>query len=145
MVKYSAILALLLIAVSAVLGLIEVGNAIALAIAGAVLIYASREKANAWCALALCVLSSGAMAAGMSDGAIGILESIYNATAQWAGWTTVGLLLGVVHTVALLWVNLTETPDDDNRYGRIYKRVIEPLAGILNGGKAKQLPFSKRW
>lgn len=145
MVKYPAILALLLIAVSAVFGLIETGNAIVLTIAGAVLIYANQEKVSVWCALALCAFSSGAMAAGMSDGAISILESIYNATAQWSGWPIAGLLLGVVHTAALLWVNLTETPDDDNRYGRIYKRVIEPLAGILSGGKAKQLPFSKRW
>lgn len=145
MAKILTVLAMLLAAASSLLGLIEPGAAALFCVAAGLIFYAIDRKVSAWGVMVLCALSASTMAAGMDADAIGIFEAIYNATANWSGWPIIGLALGVIHTVALLWVNLTETPDDDNRYGRIYKRFIEPLAGILAGGKAKQLPFSKRW
>ena len=44
----------------------------------------------------------------------------------------------VAHFAALIYVNVTETPEDNRIYGKIYKLLIEPLA--LGGGKAKQSP-----
>ena len=42
----------------------------------------------------------------------------------------------VAHVVALIVVNVTETPEDNRIYGKLYKLLIEPLA--LGVGKAKQ-------
>ena len=44
----------------------------------------------------------------------------------------------VAHVVALIVVNVTETPEDNRIYGKLYKLLIEPLA--LGIGKAKQSP-----
>ena len=44
----------------------------------------------------------------------------------------------VAHVVALIVVNVTETPEDNRIYGKLYKLLIEPLA--LGVGKAKQPP-----
>ena len=44
----------------------------------------------------------------------------------------------VAHVVALIVVNVTETPEDNRIYGKLYKLLIEPLA--LGVGKAKQSP-----
>lgn len=44
------------------------------------------------------------------------------------------------HIVALVIVNITDTPEDNRVYGKIYALLIEPLA--LGIGKAKQPPKS---
>lgn len=53
------------------------------------------------------------------------------------GSAILALLVGI-HAIAVVIVNVTDTPDDDGIPGKIYK-VIEILAGIL-GTKAKQYP-----
>lgn len=58
----------------------------------------------------------------------------------WVEWLLAGLV--AAHVVAILYVNATETPNDDTAYGKVYKHVIEPLAGILIKSRAKQKPFS---
>jgi hypothetical protein len=58
----------------------------------------------------------------------------------WVEWLLTGLI--AAHVVAVLYVNTTETPNDDTAYGKLYKHVIEPLAGILIKSRAKQKPLS---
>lgn len=58
---------------------------------------------------------------------------------DWALWVL--LVIVVVHFAAVIWVNVTDTPDDNTRYGKLYKNVLEPLAGLLVGFKAKQKSF----
>lgn len=43
-----------------------------------------------------------------------------------------------IHMLAILIVNITDTPDDDGIPGKIYK-VVEILGGVF-GDRAKQLP-----
>lgn len=45
-------------------------------------------------------------------------------------WTEILALGAAVHGAALIIVNLTPTPKDDEIYGKFYK-VIEVLAGIV--------------
>jgi|SRR5690554_723782 len=59
---------------------------------------------------------------------------------DWALWALLGLV--AVHLLALVYVNFTDTPDDNTNYGKLYKKVLEPLAGLLVGFKAKQRPFN---
>lgn len=145
MAKIMTILAMLMLAVSVLLGVIDTVNAVALAVAGGLVFAAIKFKVSAWATLSLCCLSGVTMAAGTTGDVGDWLSLIYATTANWSGWPVVGLGLTAVHGVAVLWVNITETPDDDKAYGRFYKKFIEPAAGILNTGKAKQLSFRDRY
>ena len=60
---------------------------------------------------------------------------------DWVLWAL--FTLTALHFVAVIYVNLTDTPDDNTKYGKVYKNVIEPLAGALKGFKAKQKSFSE--
>jgi len=53
----------------------------------------------------------------------------------------IGLVLGIIHALALAYVNMTPTPDDNTAYGKIYK-VIEMLAGVF-GVTIKEFPRSR--
>lgn len=53
-------------------------------------------------------------------------------------WGTIALWLAVSHIVALVVVNLTPTPKDDEVVGKVY-RGLELLAGLFTS-KAKQYP-----
>jgi hypothetical protein len=46
-------------------------------------------------------------------------------------WAEVAGVAGALHILALAIVNLTETPRDDEIYGKFYK-VIEKIAGIIS-------------
>lgn len=46
-------------------------------------------------------------------------------------WAEVAGIAGALHILALAIVNLTETPRDDEIYGKFYK-VIEKIAGIIS-------------
>jgi hypothetical protein len=46
-------------------------------------------------------------------------------------WAEVAGIAGALHLLALAIVNLTETPRDDEIYGKFYK-VIEMIAGIVS-------------
>lgn len=145
MAKTLTIVAMLMLAVSVLFGFIEPGTAVVLSVVGGVLMYAIERKVSAWGVMVLCALSGGAMAVTVPSSTTDWLTLLYTATITWPGWPAVGLGLSATHAIALLWVNVTDTPDDDEAYGRFYKKYIEPAAGIFNGGKAKQQPFSKRW
>ena len=47
-----------------------------------------------------------------------------------SNWGEIVSVAGAIHLLALAVVNLTETPRDDEIYGRFYK-VVEKLAGII--------------
>ena len=47
-----------------------------------------------------------------------------------SNWGEIVSVAGAIHLLALAIVNLTETPRDDEIYGRFYK-VVEKLAGII--------------
>jgi len=55
---------------------------------------------------------------------------------EWLG-TAVEILIAV-HAVAVLIVNLTPTPKDDAIVSKVYRWIIEPLAGVVNKTKVKQ-------
>ena len=46
-------------------------------------------------------------------------------------WAEIAGIAGALHILALAIVNLTETPRDDEIYGKFYK-VIEKIAGIIS-------------
>ena len=54
---------------------------------------------------------------------------------SWYEW------LGLAHLIALLYVNITPTPDDNTAYGKLYSWLLEPLG--IGTSKAKQLPRNK--
>ena len=45
-------------------------------------------------------------------------------------WSEIVAVAGALHVIALVVVNLTPTPKDDEIYGKAYK-IIEKLAGIF--------------
>lgn len=51
-------------------------------------------------------------------------------------WATIVSIVMAAHALALLIVNATPTPKDNEIYGKIYKW-IEKIAGIMSG-KAKE-------
>lgn len=50
-----------------------------------------------------------------------------------------GAALVVLHLVATVIVNLTDTPLDDKILGKVY-RLVEKLAGVVNERRVKQFP-----
>jgi hypothetical protein len=46
-------------------------------------------------------------------------------------WSEIVAVAGALHVIALVVVNLTPTPKDDEIYGKAYK-IIEKLAGIFS-------------
>jgi hypothetical protein len=52
--------------------------------------------------------------------------------------TVIGSILGSAHGTALIIVNLTPTPKDNEWLGKIYRWFIEPLAGIIAKNKVKK-------
>lgn len=58
----------------------------------------------------------------------------------WLDW----LIAGVVgfHFLAAVYVNFTDTPDDNTLYGKLYRYLIEPFGGVILKHKVKQKPFS---
>ena len=103
-----------------------------------------------WLSLALILTSCMPALADLADG-VGELQSnsewldavnmliLSMGNYDWALWAL--LVIVVVHFAAVLWVNVTDKPDDNTRYGKFYKNVLEPLAGLLVGFKAKQKSF----
>ena len=106
-----------------------------------------------WLSLALVLTSCMPALADLSEG-MGELQSnpewldavnvliLSMGSYDWVLWSL--LTLTALHFVAVIYVNLTDTPDDNTRYGKIYKNFIEPLAGALKGFKAKQKSFTEQ-
>lgn len=71
-----------------------------------------------------------------------LLELIGSGDGQltWVDWTIIGTI--AAHILATLYINFTDTPDDNTLYGKLYRYLVEPLAGVLIKAKAKQKPFS---
>jgi len=48
----------------------------------------------------------------------------------WVEWSVLGAV--VLHFVALVVVNLTPTPADNLMYGKLYRYLLEPIAGVVS-------------
>lgn len=97
----------------------------------------------AYCAPAAASITDAAEQLGSDATWIDALDILILSMGSYDWMLYVLLALAVVHLIAIVVVNLTETPEDNTRYGKLYHNVIEPLAGLLITHKAKQKPLSK--
>ena len=69
-----------------------------------------------------------------------LISQLINGSFTWVDWLLVGVV--VAHFLATAYINFTDTPDDNTAYGKLYRYLLEPLAGVIFKHKVKQKNFS---
>ena len=69
-----------------------------------------------------------------------LISQLVNGSFTWVDWLLAGAV--VAHFLATAYINFTDTPDDNTAYGKLYRYLLEPLAGVIFKHKVKQKPFS---
>lgn len=138
-------LSLLIIAI--LVGMLFVPVIIAMTVADAVysVLKGARMKvAIFFAAISVSTLVMAAAAEPSNDTIGALLDILIAHFSSGAMSVTDWVILSVVvlHFVASAYVNLTDTPDDNSLYGKVYHYLVEPLAGVLIKHKVKQKPFS---
>jgi len=79
-----------------------------------------------------CIAFSGCAYADDSDAVLTIIEYLVGNAGSfgWLEWSVLGAV--VLHFVALVVVNLTPTPADNLLYGKLYRYLLEPIAGVVS-------------
>lgn len=138
---FLCLISVLLVSGFAGFGLLSMGSAVLLGV-GFVLLFAAASARSAWGFLPLALFSCASSYASVDPETSGLVIEVVGHLVSnagsfgWFEWVVLGGI--VLHFAALVVVNLTPTPADDAAYGKFYRYLLEPLAGLVIKRKVKQ-------